>query len=30
MNRPSMWSPELREEAIRLQRESGEVITTVA
>jgi transposase-like protein len=30
MARPSKWSPEFREEAVRLQRESGESITGVA
>jgi len=30
MSRPSKWSPEFREEAVRLQRESGESITAVA
>ncbi len=30
MGRPSKWSPEFREEAVRLQRESGESITQVA
>lgn len=30
MGRLSKWSPEFREEAIRLQRESGESITAVA
>jgi transposase len=30
MGRPSKWSPEFREEAVRLQRESGESITAVA
>jgi transposase len=30
MGRPSKWSPEFREEAVRLQRESGESITSVA
>ena len=30
MGRPSRWSPEFREEAIRLQRESGESISAVA
>lgn len=30
MARPSKWSPEFREEAVRLQRESGESITAVA
>lgn len=29
MGRPSKWSPEFREEAIRMQRESGESITAV-
>jgi transposase len=30
MGRPSKWSPEFREEVVRLQRESGESITAVA
>ncbi len=30
MGRLSKWSPEFREEAVRLQRESGESITAVA
>ena len=30
MARPSTWSPEFREESVRLQRESGESITAVA
>jgi transposase len=30
MGRPSKWSPEFREEAVRLQRESGEPIAVVA
>jgi transposase len=30
MARPSKWSPEFREEAVRLQRESRESITAVA
>ena len=30
MGRPSRWSPEFKEEAVRLQRESGESITAVA
>jgi len=30
MGRPSKWSPEFKEEAVRLQRESGESITAVA
>lgn len=30
MGRPSKWSPEFKEEAMRLQRESGESITAVA
>jgi transposase-like protein len=30
MGRPSKWSPEFREEAVRLQRESGGSITAVA
>jgi transposase-like protein len=30
MGRPSRWSPEFREEAVRLQRESGESISSVA
>ncbi len=30
MGRPSKWSPEFREEAVRLQRESGESIAAVA
>ncbi len=30
MGRVSKWSPEFREEAVRLQRESGESITAVA
>ena len=30
MGRLSKWSPEFREEAVRMQRESGESITAVA
>jgi transposase len=30
MGRPSKWSPEFREEAVRLYRESGESVTAVA
>ena len=29
MGRPSKWSPEFREEAVRMQRESGESISGV-
>ncbi len=29
MGRPSKWSPEFREEAVRMQRESGEAISGV-
>jgi len=30
MGRPSKWSPEFREEAVRLYRESGESVAEVA
>jgi transposase len=30
MGRPSKWSPEFREEAVRMYRESGESIAAVA